>query len=192
MNLQHLNLKILAKPGAQKIPFETYIPIFHSWIQQKLTEEMLIDVADYAHVPEGPGVLLIGHQANISMDNIEGRLGLLYNRKVKEEGTNAEKIRRILKLALSHAQRLEQEPALAGKLQFDFSKLQWIVNDRLLASNTEKDFEAFKQEISTVLSSVYGTEKIQASRLTDPRQRLTLDVNLDGSFELKKLLEKLV
>ena len=30
---------------------------------------MLIDVADYRHVPAGPGVLLIGHEANYSLDN---------------------------------------------------------------------------------------------------------------------------
>jgi len=191
MNLQHLNLKIFTKPGAEAIPFETYIPIFHSWIQKKATEEMLIDVADYAHVPEGPGVLLIGHQAYVSMDNIGGRLGLLYNRKVKEEGTNAEKIRRILKLILQHAKRLAEEEALKGKLQFDFSNLQWVVNDRLLAPHTEENFKNFVKELQTILSSVYGTAQIQASAPSDSRQRLTADLKISGNFSVDELLKKL-
>ncbi len=191
MNLQHLNLKIFTKPGAEKISFETYIPIFHSWIQKKVTEEMLIDVADYAHVPEGPGVLLIGHQAYVSIDNIGGRLGLLYNRKVKEEGTNAEKIRRILKLALQHAKRLAEEETVRGKLQFDFSNLQWVVNDRLLAPHTEENFKDFTKELQSVLGPVYGNAEMKASAPSDSRQRLTVDLKISGDFSVDELLKKL-
>ena len=41
----------------------------------------MIDVANYAHVPKGPGVALIGHGTDYFIDEGEGRLGLLYNRK---------------------------------------------------------------------------------------------------------------
>ena len=43
-------------------------------------------MADYRHVPEGPGVMLIGHQANYSVDNTDNRLGVRYNRKEPLEG----------------------------------------------------------------------------------------------------------
>ena len=37
-----------------------FVPIFHSWIQaQAVPEHLLIDVADYAHVHNGPGTCLI-------------------------------------------------------------------------------------------------------------------------------------
>jgi hypothetical protein len=36
------------------------IPLFHCWIQQSKVPGMLIDVADYSHMVDGPGVMLIG------------------------------------------------------------------------------------------------------------------------------------
>jgi len=34
------------------------IPVFHRWIQEAVLNELVIDVADYRHVPAGPGVML--------------------------------------------------------------------------------------------------------------------------------------
>jgi hypothetical protein len=59
-----------------------FIPVFHGWIQQQaLPGHLLIDVHDYSHVHHGPGILLVAHEANISVDEAEGRRGLVYIRK---------------------------------------------------------------------------------------------------------------
>ncbi len=59
-----------------------FIPVFHGWIQrQALPGHMLLDVHDYSHVHHGPGILLVSHEANISIDEAEGRRGLVYIRK---------------------------------------------------------------------------------------------------------------
>ena len=50
------------------IDLAAYVPIFHGWIQCKILDGVPIDVADYAHVPDGPGVMLIGHEADRSID----------------------------------------------------------------------------------------------------------------------------
>ena len=63
VQLQHLNVKIFAQEPAS-IDLAGAIPVFHRWIQENVCEELLIDVADYRHVPAGPGVLLVGHEAN--------------------------------------------------------------------------------------------------------------------------------
>src|SRR5579872_1428900 len=80
MNLQHVNVKLVLDDPAS-VDLEPLIPIFHSWISERVFEELLLDVADYRHVPSGPGVVLIGHQANYSVDNMGNRLGVRYNRK---------------------------------------------------------------------------------------------------------------
>src|SRR5450755_4649168 len=61
MQLQHVNVKLLIQnPGEASL--EPLIPVFHGWIENRAAEdELLIDVADYIHVPAGPGVVLIGH-----------------------------------------------------------------------------------------------------------------------------------
>lgn len=191
MNLQHLNLKIFTEDSAKEIPLDTYIPIFHNWIQKKVAEEMLLDVADYAHVPQGPGVMLIGHHANLSMDEMEGRLGFLYNRKVKEEGTNEEKIKRVFKWAFLHAKRLEEESSVKGKLKFKTGSLQVIVNDRLLAANTEENGKLLESDLKKIIQILYGNVAVKMSRHADPRERLILDVNIDANFSLEDILQKL-
>ena len=36
---------------------------------------------DYSHVHNGPGILLVAHEANFSMDETDGRRGMVYIRK---------------------------------------------------------------------------------------------------------------
>ena len=87
MNLQHVNVKLMLDSPADA-DLAPLIPIFYSWIKGQIFEELLLDVADYRHVPAGPGVVLIGHQANYSVDNIDNRLGVRYNRKAELDGGN--------------------------------------------------------------------------------------------------------
>src|SRR5471032_3277875 len=83
--------KLTVKIFTDSDPFapDEFIPIFHRWIQdQSLPNHLLIDVADYAHVPAGPGTLVVASEANIHMDRSENRLGLLYVRKQPLAGAN--------------------------------------------------------------------------------------------------------
>ena len=68
--------------GPATKPLAEYIPVFHGWIRrQALAGHLLIDVHDYSHVHHGPGILLVAHEANLSVDEAEGRRGLVYLRK---------------------------------------------------------------------------------------------------------------
>src|SRR4051812_30443994 len=83
-HLDHLNVKIYATQDA-RVQWHDLIPIFHRWIRDNVLPGTLIDVADYAHVPAGPGILLISHDAFYSVDNRENRLGFLYNQRTATE-----------------------------------------------------------------------------------------------------------
>ncbi len=144
--VQHINIKIFAKEPAA-INLADTIPVFHNWIRNSVCEEMLVDVADYRHVPEGPGVMLIGHQANYSLDNREGRLGLLYNRKEALPGTFRSRLNQAFGAALRATELLEDEAPFRGKLKFNRGLTEIFVNDRLLAPNNEETWHALKPEI---------------------------------------------
>jgi hypothetical protein len=131
MNVQHVNVKFFLQ-NPETIELAGYAAVFNSWIQQQRLEELLIDVADYLHVHHGPGMMLIGHEADYSLDHRAGRLGLLYNRKAQVEGTTQEKLTQAVRAALTAAQILERE----NGLRFDGSEIQVIINDRLLVPNT--------------------------------------------------------
>jgi len=144
--MQHVNVKIfVTDPSA--IDIADVVGVFHQWIKDGVCPEMLIDVAEYRHVPAGPGVLLIGLEANYSFDERENRLGLLYNRKDALNGTFQSRLAQAHDSALAACDRLEREPVFAGKLQFDRSSLEVFINDRLLAPNTDETFQALKPEL---------------------------------------------
>jgi hypothetical protein len=144
--IQHINLKIfIADPGA--IDLADAIPVFHQWVRDGVCPEMLIDVADYRHVSAGPGVLLIGHEANYSFDNRENRLGLLYNRKAALDGTFQSRLAQAHRAALDACDRLEQETPFRGELKFDRNAIEVFINDRLLAPNNGDTWQALRPEI---------------------------------------------
>jgi len=74
--------RIQVKFYANKSPEpDAFIPVFHRFIRENVLDELAIDVADYGHVHEGPGVVLIGHAYDYYWDLGEGRPGLVYTRK---------------------------------------------------------------------------------------------------------------
>ena len=166
------------------------IPIFHRWIQSNRVDGLLIDVADYRHVPDGPGVVLVGHDADYSLDQMEGPLGLLYNRKREAEGSNVYRLRRAMQSALTACRALEQEPELAAKdFRFDGGRLRFIINDRLLSSN---GVVAVRGDLDTVLRELYpGQSPRIETGTSDPRDRYTLDVDCGAEVDVATLLTRL-
>ena len=186
MNLQHINVKFyLENPEA--IHLADYAAVFNTWIQQQRLEELLVDVADYLHVHHGPGIMLIGHEADYSLDNRAGRLGLLYNRKAQLEGTTQEKLVQAVRAGLTVAQILEKE----NGLKFIGSEVQVIVNDRLLVPNTAETFVALEPELKTFFSRLYAGTNYVLTHNADPRERLTIDVKTASAFGVDALLKNL-
>src|SRR5215204_5378977 len=122
MNLQHINIKFYLE-NPETVSLAEYGAVFNTWIQGQRLEELLIDVADYLHVHHGPGIMLIGHAADYSLDNRAGRLGLLYNRKAQLEGTTQQKLVQAVQAALTAAQILEKE----NGLKFNGSEVQIVI-----------------------------------------------------------------
>jgi hypothetical protein len=145
------------------------IPVFHKWIQNKTMPELLIDVADYKHVPEGPGVMLIGHDADYSLDETDGRLGLLYNRKVEVEG---DALQQAFTSAHAAVRVLESTEAFAGRLQFSTTELEVILNDRLLFPNTDETWAAVSPALEAFATHLYGEGNYTIERRGEPRDRV--------------------
>jgi hypothetical protein len=145
-------------------------------------------VADYGHVPHGPGLVLIGHAANYSLDEIGGRLGLLYNRKAAVEGSAQDRLRQALRQALIAADKLERDQGF----KFSGSEVQFIINDRALAPNTHETLAALTPELDALFASLYGGAPFTlAHTSTDPRERFTVTVTTTASADVAGLLAQL-
>jgi hypothetical protein len=170
--IQHVRVKIFASESG-RADLGDAIPVFHRWIQDRVCPEMLIDVADYRHVPNGPGVMLIGHEASYSLDNTKGRLGLLYSRK-QAGGEAQENLRQAFDAAVAACGRLEQ--AFAGKLKFDAGDCEFSINDRLLAPNREDTYLALKPEFERFLAKVWGVDSYAVERKGEDRELFQISV----------------
>ncbi len=146
------------------------IPVFHRWIQEQAVEGLLIDVADYKHVADGPGILIIGHEGDYALDQENGRSGLLYTRKREWLTPDfKERLRLVIRLAIQATQVLASEESLG--LDFDTSELALIFPDRLNTPNTPETFATLQDDIAAVLTEIYGTDEITLTVTADDAKR---------------------
>ena len=188
MDLQKLNVKFFVEPP-DTVPLTDFIDVFHGWIQA--TDGDYHDVADYSHMQDGPGIVLIANDANVSIDETENRRGLLYSQKTPLSGSNQEKLRSVFRSALESCRKLEEEPALRGKLRFAATEAVISVNDRLLGSNSEESFEEIRDDIGVFAKRLFGSTDVSLERNNDPRQRLNVRLKTSSSVDLGKALEAL-
>ncbi len=175
MDIQHFRVKLLATADSRPRLGDA-IAVFHRWIQQKRLPEVMIDVSDYEHVPSGPGVILVCHEAIYGLDQGKGKLGFVYNRRAAQDGSVEDRLRQAVEAADIAAGFLEREPEFVGKLRFDRKAWEVSVNDRALGPNTEATWEALRPVIRTVFDSVIGPGGYSLERGTDPRELFRVTV----------------
>lgn len=191
MDVQQLCLKVFAASSSGFDQAEL-IPIFHRWIQEKrIPDRLLIDVADYRHVHEGPGVMLIANECHFGLDEGGGRLGLRYARKRDEPGPAGERLEEAFRDALGACRLLEEEPSLGGSLRFAGGEVRVEVQSRLVAPNTPETYEAFRPELEAFLDRLYPGAARSLSQVGDERSPFAVDVRVESEEPVASLLERL-
>lgn len=167
---QRIKIKFFAK-GDQPVEAELFVAIFHGWIRNQLISDiLLIDVADYKHVPNGPGVMLIGHQADYAVDYADGRPGLLYVRKRQHADSFEEDVR----LALNHL--VQSAELLAGQLDLNLDEAVVTIVDELAAPNSAETFDHFAPSVQAVFSDHFGRNALVERVENDTRLPIQLRV----------------
>ena len=177
MDIQKLGIKIFATAPAS-VALNEFIPVFHTWIQKHAIENhLLIDIHDYSHIFRGPGILLVAHEGNFSMDMADGRLGLLYYRKQPVAGPPEQQVAAIVKTALRACALLEQDPALSGRLRFNRDELLAVANDRLNTPNEPQTFEKISPVLATGAKAALGVPNVRIEAAdVDSKERLTVRI----------------
>jgi hypothetical protein len=176
MQAQRISVKIYA---VEARPLEPFIPVFHRWIRERLFEELAIDVADYGHVPDGPGVVLIGHAYDYFWDTSEGRHGFVYTRK-RDPKPEAERLADAVWQLLRGARLLEADPSLAG-LRFRTDELGVKALDRLNAPPTDQGFAALRGELSALGQRLYPGATPVIERTGEARDALSARLKVEGA-----------
>lgn len=192
MDLYKINIKLHARPGS--FAEGEFVPIFHRWIQsQSLPNHLLIDVADYDHVHDGPGTVLIGSEANVHIERSHDQFGLMYVRKrpIAAATTLEERLRYVLASTLAAAEKLEQEPELAARLKFNTDEFWIQSNDRLAAPNTAESYEALKPVLQLLTSAMDVYAPASLERVANsPQELLTIRIALSSPASLEALRQR--
>lgn len=190
--LQHVNVKFPAvEATAGAVDLAQAIPVFHRWIQQQALPGLLIDVADYRHVPEGPGVVLVAHEAIYGLDQGGGRLGLLYNRRTRLDAAPGEALAQAFRAALTACRKLEQEAEFAGAVSFAGGACEVVVNDRALAPNDDAGAARLRAVLEPLLDRLWGAGRYAVTALGEARDRLGLSARSSAAHTAADLLQRL-
>lgn len=175
MELQHLVAK-LHVDGPLGLDPANVVDVFHQWVAgQTIPGVVLIDVAELLHVPNGPGVVAVGVEADYALDHTDGIWGVLHRRKNVLTGTNTDRVAEALESAAQTAAKLQE--AFPGALKLSRTDFELIVNDRGIAPNTPETYAVAVPEIESALRTVLGHGDFKLTRHDrEPRQRFGVTV----------------
>lgn len=176
MRPKRLALKLHTRQPVARENLAPYIAVFHRFIQEGAVPGLLVDVADYAHVPEGPGIALIGHEVDYGLDLVGGRSGLLH--VCKREG--ARELGEVFRTGLGRLAAAARALEAADEVDVAFATdaLEVAVFDRLAAPNTAEAAALATKELEPVARELLGADvSIEHVSGDDPRRALTLHVS---------------
>ena len=187
-DIKGIDVKVFAGQGGDIAPSE-FFAVLQRWIREHTVPGVLIDVADYSHMHHGPGIVLVGHESNVSIDYAEGRMGLLYKyKRISEDGIE-EPLKSAIISALTACKLLEQEEEFKGRLKFDGGSLQIVANDRLTAPNEDAAYENLRAATESVLGSVFNDGAEISRTENDARDRLGVEVRASETLDAATVLE---
>ncbi len=189
VDLYRVGVKLFCDKG-QEIPLVDFIGVFHRWIQTQAVPGLLIDVADYSHISEGPGIVLVAHEGNLAVDETRGRRGLLYYSKRPSSQSLDERLCIVTETVARAAALLAGDEELGGRLAFSGSELEVFSNDRLLAANDEAGRALLEPAVAELATHAYGEEGFRIEHLSqDPRERLAFVIHADRAVTVEELAE---
>ncbi len=183
MDLQKFGVKLFFNTNGS-FDSKDFIPVFHNWIQDKIVDDhLLIDVADYSHIPDGPGVMLVAHEGNFSLDQESQQPGIMYMRKTEIAGSFKERFNSVLLTVIKAANRLSDND-VSKQVEFKPNSFRFIANDRLYAENTADNQDLYKQKIHKALDGKYPGRQFEFGNVSDENERLAFTVNFSNDIDI--------
>ena len=183
MDLQKFGIKLYLKTNGSFKP-KDFIPVFHNWIQEKVvSDHMLIDVEDYSHILDGPGVMLIAHEGHFSLDQEKQKPGFMYMRRRDLTGNFKERFKQVLAIATQAANRLTKN-GIIQEIYFSADSFRFIANDRRIAKNTLDNQGLYQDEVQMILEDMYPESKWEYEDVSDGNERLAFTVNFNSEINI--------
>ena len=190
MNLQKINVKLFVD-APREVRLDAFLPVFARWRENKQHASQWVDMADYAHVPKGPGIMIIGHQGNLAVDLADPGPGILYANKKDLDGDNDKRILDCFRRALRLTQALIEEPEYPGELSPRPGSWQLTFNDRMNAPNTDETENTLRRSVDQALDRLFGRGHHTVLREKDPLLRYGFVIHSDNVDSLDTIASDL-
>jgi hypothetical protein len=190
MDLQRIHIKLLTN-ASQNLKLEPFIDIFARWREDKKHPAGWVDLADYAHVPKGPGIVLVGYQASVAFDMAAPVPGILYMTRNGLEGASEVRIRSALRSGFETGKKLLAEKEFPAGVELNTGALEVRFADRLETPNTPAIDAELQPAITEALNGLYGALEYEMTREADTRQVYGYSVRAKQDETIESLLERL-
>ena len=183
MDLQKFGVKLFFNTN-ESFDSKDFIPVFHNWIQDKIVDDhLLIDVADYSHIPDGPGVMLVAHEGNFSLDQENQQPGIMYMRKTDIGGDFKGRFINVLSTAIQAANNLSDNN-INKEVDFIRNSFRFIANDRRVAENTLENQKLYQDRVQKALTELYPTYEVKYEDISRGNERLAFTVNFNQDINI--------
>lgn len=159
VNPQRLTVSI---PAVPKVGLDAATGVFHRFIQRHLVEGFVLDVADYRHVPHGPGMMIVGGEVDYGLT--ETAFSVTLKRLPDDAATQ---FRTAVRFLLGAVEQIDEDGALPTV--FDRSAVTVVVADRRLGAADQVQ-QALLADIAPVAAEIFGAgTEVAAVTIEDPR-----------------------
>ncbi len=166
-NLQRIDVKLLLDCPPDP-DLDQFLVIFDRWRKADDHPADWVDLADYAHMPGGPGILIAGKRDTFSVNLNPPGPGLLTSVRSGLEGSLEDRFREALRRAREFNAGVMAEPEFPAEFSVREGAWEIYVNDRLGFPNTDPTDRLVRPAVAAALGVAPGS----LTRDPDSRNRL--------------------
>lgn len=187
MDLQRIDTyALIDAPRDAKL--DSLLAIFGRWRTDAEHPAKWVDLADYAHMSRGAGIVIVGKQGIFGVTRFDPGLGLFYSGRSEYEGSCEQRVIESFRRHLSLATALLREPDYPDELKKLSGVWDITINDRLNFPNTGETDQQLRPVIQAALDKLLGSGSYELTRNSDPQRRYGFALQTKTS-NLDQLLE---
>ncbi len=154
--LQRIDVKLLLDAPAD-LDLDPFLAIFDRWRKQLDHPSDWVDLADYAHMPSGPGILIAGKRDTFSVNLNPPGPGLLTSVRNGLEGNLENRFREALRRARELNSAVLAEPDFPVGFRVIDGAWEVFLNDRLRFPNSDESDSIVRRGLATALGVSPGS-----------------------------------
>jgi hypothetical protein len=187
MDLQRIDLKALLD-APRDVKLDSLLGIFARWRNDKEHPARWVDLADYAHMSRGAGVVIVGKQGMFGVTRFDPGLGLFYSGRAEYEGSFEKRVLESFRRHLALATALHREPDYPAELKTLTASWELSVNDRLNFPNTEETDRLLRPAVEAALDKLFGPGSYEITADNDRQRRYGFAVRANNA-DLSRLFD---